>query len=336
MRYFGVGEWGEALVLYSECCDGGSVRDIIDGQRHALREDQAAFILADVLTGLERLHIRHQVLHRDLKASNVMLTGKLEVKLADYAVCSKFDTSTYRTMRLVGAPYWHAPEVIGGGRQGPAADVWSLGILAVELTEGVPPYAELQPARAMVEITFRGFPGYRNPDLHSHDFCSFVAACVRKEAAERASVAHLLGHPFIRRTRGLSRLEALRPLVPSAPEERDAGPPRVTFMFGEQADDEAWRAQAERWAAQMPWRSLAGPGEGAYTGGVARVDQKKPEAATRSPTLALAALIATLLLLVLAAFGPEGFTLVGLAALLANALLQWLKSRFAGDRPVLR
>jgi hypothetical protein len=124
-------------------------------------------------------------------------------------------------MTLVGTPYWMAPEVITGLSYSFPADIWSVGITAVELAEGAPPYAELPPPQAMVEVAVKGFPGYRYPDQHSADFADFVRHCVEYDPARRWTIAKLLGHPFVRRPNRLPRADLIAQMLPPAAIRRD-------------------------------------------------------------------------------------------------------------------
>lgn len=95
--------------------------------------------------------------------------------------------------------YWMAPEVIRGQNYGPKADCWSLGVMAMEMAEGDPPYMDHPPIRALFMITTQGIPPLRQPAAWSGDFKNFIAMCVDRNQDARPDSTALLQHPFLRR-----------------------------------------------------------------------------------------------------------------------------------------
>lgn len=99
-------------------------------------EPQISFVAREVLKALEYLHSENLV-HRDLKSSNIMLSIKGEVKLIDFGLC--VDISSGKKTAMVGSPFWMPPEMIRRLPHGAKVDIWSLGICLVELANGCPP-----------------------------------------------------------------------------------------------------------------------------------------------------------------------------------------------------
>jgi len=98
---------------------------------------------------------------------------------------------------VVGTPYWLAPEVVRGDHYGTAADIWSHGIMVLEMLEGEPPLMDFPPVRALFLIATKGIPPLQNTGKWSPCLLEFYGSCVKMDANLRPSAVELLEHPFL-------------------------------------------------------------------------------------------------------------------------------------------
>nr|VZI28308.1 unnamed protein product [Spirometra erinaceieuropaei] len=154
-----VGDELWVLMEYMEC---GALTDIISHSK--LNEEQIATICLPVLTALAYLH-DHGVIHRDVKSDSVLLSARGIVKLSDFGFCAKVSAEGPRRRSLVGTPYWMAPEVIARTPYFTAADVWSFGVLIIEMVEGEPNLFDEPPSVAMERIKESYTPHLRFPQM---------------------------------------------------------------------------------------------------------------------------------------------------------------------------
>ncbi|KAF7287419.1 hypothetical protein GWI33_001393 [Rhynchophorus ferrugineus] len=185
VKYYGSYFKNTDLWIVMEYCGAGSVSDIMRLRKKTLSEDEIATILSDTLKGLEYLHLRRKI-HRDIKA----------------------DTMAKRNT-VIGTPFWMAPEVIQEIGYDCVADIWSLGITALEMAEGKPPYGDIHPMRAIFMIPTKPPPSFREPDKWSAEFIDFVSVCLIKNPEERATATDLLVHEFIGNAKAPNILNAM-------------------------------------------------------------------------------------------------------------------------------
>ena len=177
-------------------CGVGSVADIMKVRKAPMDEPHIANLMRQAILGLVYLHDQ-QLIHRDVKSGNVLLNEQGEAKLADFGVSGQLTDKTEKRTTVIGTPYWMAPEGIQEIGYDTKADIWSLGITAIEMAEEEPPYANVHPMRAIFLIPSRDPPALSEPDQWSPDFRDFLYQCLTKTPEERPTAKSLLNHAFI-------------------------------------------------------------------------------------------------------------------------------------------
>uniref|UniRef100_A0A8D0CDX8 non-specific serine/threonine protein kinase n=1 Tax=Salvator merianae TaxID=96440 RepID=A0A8D0CDX8_SALMN len=198
---------GDELWVLMEFLQGGALTDILSQIR--LNEEQIATVCESVLQALAYLHSQG-VIHRDIKSDSILLTLDGRVKLSDFGFCAQISKDVPKRKSLVGTPYWMAPEVISRSPYTTEVDIWSLGIMVIEMIDGEPPYFSDSPVQAMKRLRDSPPPKIKNSHKTSPVLRDFLERMLTRDPLERATAQELLDHPFLLQT-GLP--ECLVPLI---------------------------------------------------------------------------------------------------------------------------
>ncbi|KAK5584898.1 hypothetical protein RB653_006516 [Dictyostelium firmibasis] len=212
VSYFGSGQQGDNLWILMEYCSANSIRDMLELTEKSLTEKQISVILQQALKGLHYLH-QSNIIHRDIKAANILINEDAIVKLADFGVSSQLEDSLRgEASQLVGTPLWMAPEIIKRQNYNIKCDIWSLGITAIEMAESFPPLYAMPPTRAMLMIPNKPPPTLSKPHHFSKELNDFIGQCCQKDPEKRPSALELLAHPFLVQNTTPPQ-EVLKPLI---------------------------------------------------------------------------------------------------------------------------
>ncbi|XP_044633605.1 serine/threonine-protein kinase 10 isoform X1 [Equus asinus] len=208
------------LWIMIEFCPGGAVDAIMLELDRGLTEPQIQVVCRQMLEALNFLHGK-RIIHRDLKAGNVLMTLEGDIRLADFGVSAKNLKTLQKRDSFIGTPYWMAPEVVMCETMKDTpydykADIWSLGITLIEMAQIEPPHHELNPMRVLLKIAKSDPPTLLTPSKWSLEFRDFLKTALDKNPETRPSAAQLLEHPFVS---SVTSNKALRELVAEAKAE---------------------------------------------------------------------------------------------------------------------
>lgn len=185
---------GDELWVVMEFLEGGALTDIVTHAR--MDEEQIATVCKQCLKALAFLHSQG-VIHRDIKSDSILLASDGRVKLSDFGFCAQVSNDLPNRKSLVGTPYWMAPEVISRLPYGPEVDIWSLGIMVIEMVDGEPPFFNEPPLQAMRRIRDMPPPKLKNTHKVSPRLQGFLEKMLVRDPSQRATACELLQHPFL-------------------------------------------------------------------------------------------------------------------------------------------
>lgn len=208
--------WSNELWIVMPLLVGGSAHAMIKQTFHKGFKDEAllATIIREVLEGLMYVH-SNNLIHRDIKAGNVLIGADGGVQLADFGVAGALggggEPNTRRT--FTGTPCWMAPEVMEQTNgYDIKADIWSVGITTLEMAMGSAPYAHFQPMKVLLLTlqekppTLESYPPGEDTKF-SKDFKKFINDCLKKDPRDRKTAKQLLNHSWMKKATTLDYIK---------------------------------------------------------------------------------------------------------------------------------
>lgn len=195
VRYYESYNYNSNLWLIVELMKG-SLTDLILDLFGKIPEPIISYILREIINGLVCIHDQHRI-HRDIKSDNILISLEGDIKLSDFGYSAQLTQDKENRETVVGTPSWMAPELVTGTKYDVKVDIWSLGIVAIEIAEGEPPNLREVPMKTLFLIATGAPPSLNDKSLWTDNFNSFVEVCLMKDPNNRPTARQLLIHPFI-------------------------------------------------------------------------------------------------------------------------------------------
>jgi len=186
-------KYNKETWIVTEYMEGGTLSQAI--KVHALSEQHMAYVTQQLLKGLSFMHSNGFV-HRDLKSNNIMLSIAGNIKLIDFGLCA--DLSDGPRAQMLGTAYWMSPEMIKRLPHTTKADVWSLGIVVLEMLLRGPPFASSRMLSMFKAVCGETLDILDSSHVKIGDKVrSFLMNCVQPDPDVRLSCNELLKHSWV-------------------------------------------------------------------------------------------------------------------------------------------
>eukprot|EP01017_Pseudomicrothorax_dubius_P002662 TRINITY_DN1017_c0_g2_i2.p1 TRINITY_DN1017_c0_g2~~TRINITY_DN1017_c0_g2_i2.p1 ORF type:complete len:386 (-),score=84.27 TRINITY_DN1017_c0_g2_i2:134-1291(-) len=200
----------DQLYIIVEYMEVGPLRKFIEFFRAKIDEEIIAYIIRETLRAIEVMHTNFQI-HRDLKSDNILLSSNGDIKLADFGFSAQLTNENTHRNSLAGTVLWMAPELLGQEDYDERVDIWSLGIICLELCNGDPPLTDVHFLLAMYLIKTQEPP--TAPERCSDLLKDFVQKCLVKDRTKRWTVEKLMSHGFLTQVDEARAQEKFREMV---------------------------------------------------------------------------------------------------------------------------
>lgn len=185
------------VYLVLELCHNGELQRYLKKHDRILTEDEASHILSQVVQGLLYLH-SHKILHRDMTLSNLLLSSKMQVKIADFGLATQLNRADEKHLTMCGTPNYISPEVATRSSHGLEADVWGLGCMLYTLLVGHPPFDTDAVKSTLTRVVMAD---YTMPSHLSAEAQDLIDQLLKKNPRDRIKLHAILKHPFLSRSK---------------------------------------------------------------------------------------------------------------------------------------
>lgn len=201
VSYLGFEESADYLSIFLEYVPGGTISALLH-EHGRLREEVTTSFLYQILRGLEYLHSK-SIIHRDLKADNILVTPTGVCKISDFGISKKASSlqqggRAHTMMR--GTVYWMAPEVVSsdGGGYDVKVDIWAIGCVALEMWSGTRPWGDLAMMPVMFKLVTEKLPPPVPEDVHLSELAEdFRLLCFQVDPQKRPHAKALKKHRYL-------------------------------------------------------------------------------------------------------------------------------------------
>ncbi|KAL8971938.1 MAG: hypothetical protein Q9197_003012 [Variospora fuerteventurae] len=215
------------LWIVTEYCPGGSLHTLLQGVGSKLEEKYIIPVARELAIALKAIHAAN-IIHRDVKAANVMIHENGSLQLIDFGVSGLLQTSNDKRSTIIGTPHWMPPEMssqlantgpppIGG--YATEIDVWAYGCTLYEIATGNPPYHKAEPGRKLTMMLKRSAPTLKQKDF-SDGLIDLVEYIMKTSPQDRPSMDAILQHPYLLGTEEDYPTKSLADLVKEVPQLR--------------------------------------------------------------------------------------------------------------------
>lgn len=190
-----------SVSMVLEFMDGGSLADVItkQGPQGEADERRLAMIAMQMLNGLIYLHRQHHQVHRDLKPANVLVNSRGQVKISDFGISSQLDSTNGMCSTFVGTTCYMAPERLNGSNYSYGADIWSFGLIMLEMLLGKFPYPHQENYFRLLSLIMDEEAPSVPEATFSDELAEFVNLCLNKNQIKRPSANDLSKHHWLRK-----------------------------------------------------------------------------------------------------------------------------------------
>ena len=172
------------------------IKESGDMQAHLFKEEEVLDIIAQVVRAIHHIH-ELQVLHRDIKLSNLFLKEDGRVKLGDFGIAKVLTDKSKKAKSIVGSPYYLAPEIIQAKPYDYSAEVWAIGVLTYYLCTLSPPFQSSNRELSGLFKNIRNGKPKSLPEYYSKDIWNMIKCMLKKEPAERPKINQIMKHPLL-------------------------------------------------------------------------------------------------------------------------------------------